>query len=529
MAKKNTTADPMAEMVSDMARAVRGASIYPHRHPSRDRLLARLHAKIFSLLADFGKIELAVSSRGLAFLDEPVVPRDGSAAFLAGELFQRQVASLSFVKGITLLDMEALTDLVRTAPEEVRAAGGASSFIISRGAQAVRADDVDYDGILKRREEKEGEGTSYGKEVDSPAGVPDEKGRIAAPIVFDDQGAPEVSPDQWLEQKLWELDSARDLSSYKGVLRDIFLNLRSTGALNLPQFTELVVRRLGRHLTENRPPEMIELLRAGVRELATSQVLDLLVSQSTQRNTRDRDAIGAVFTVVPEKAIPCLLLGLAGEKSSFGRKSLMTALASFGDQVRPFLDGWLADDRWYVVRNALGLLTETGSEKDSPEVQRFLAHENPRVRMEALRFLTRHPVAGAERHVLPLLRDPDPEVRSRAVFTLGARGGRKAYTHLAGLAKKPVWGEGDVALRETAVRSLARMGGDEAVDFLRSLLGRRGWADPEGHDRIEKAAAEALAEIGGERARSILRVKLHRMRGDALRVADDFLRRSGEG
>lgn len=518
----------MGEMVSDMARAVRAAAMYPHRHPARERLLAKFHEKVFSLLADFGKIEMGVSAAGLTFLGDPVETRDGSATLLGEELFLRQVGTLSFVKGITLIDVEALADLVHTSPEEVRAAGGASAFTMSKGAQALRVEEVDYDGILRRREETDEGKSSYGQEVASPGGVPDREGRAGAPLVFDDDGLPEVTQDEWLDKKLWELDSAPDFPTYKATLREIFLNLRSTGALNLPQFTEVVIGRLGRHLDDARPPEVRELARSGVRELASPQVLELLVGRLTRRNTRNREGVMAVFSAAPEKAIPALLIGLVNEKGTFGRKAIMTALSSFGTQVRPFLEGALEDERWFVVRNALGLLAETGNEKDAPAVQRFLAHENPKVRMEALRFFTRHHAPSAERHILALLQDPDPEVRARAVFTLGARGGRKSFQRLVGMAKKPFWGEGDIPLRETAIRSLGRMGGNDAVLFLRSLLRGRGVIDPDGHARLEKAVVEALAEIGGDLAAEALSRASGRLRGDTLRAAQDYLRRAAE-
>jgi len=89
----------MAEMVSDMARAVRGVSIYPQRHPARERLLARLHEKIFALLADFDHLEISVGNRELDFLGEPIATRDGSAALLAEELFLRQVGSSPSSRG----------------------------------------------------------------------------------------------------------------------------------------------------------------------------------------------------------------------------------------------------------------------------------------------------------------------------------------------------------------------------------------------------------------------------------------------
>jgi HEAT repeat protein len=516
-------------MISDLARAVRGTAIYPPRHPGRERLLARLHQRMSALLEQLGAVEIEVTSRGLAYAGDPLVNRDGSAASLGESLFARLVRVVRFLKGITPSDIEGLADLLRTVPEEVRSAGGASILLGARGVRGIQLEEVDYQGILQRREESSSAEAGYNTEVDAPAGAPEQTAVRAVPPTFDDSGVAEVSQEKWLEEKLWELDSARDFPAYKAVLRDIFLNLRSTGALHLPLFNEMVLRRLGRHFKEAGRAEVREVVQAAIRELATPEVIELMVGKFTQRNLPDRHALEAVFSAVEERAIPALLVGLANAEGAYGRKALMTALVSFGDKVLPHLKGWLDDGRWFVVRNALTLLTEAGDEKDAPLVQPMLSHDNPRVRMEAIRFFTRHPFPGVERRLIALLQDRDPEVRSRAIFSLGARGGRNALGRLARLARKPFWGEGDVALRETAIRALGRMGGEMSVAFLRHLLVKRGWAEPEEHARIAKVAVDALAEIGDRAALAALSSLRPRLSGEAFRAAEDFLRRSAGG
>ncbi len=526
MAKAAPMVERLAEMLSDLSRAVRGAAIYPHRHPTRDRLLARLHERVDALLSEVGSLEFKVTSRGLTFGGDPLVSRDGSAAFIAVELFSRQVDSLTFRSGGDASAMEALTDLIRTPPETVRAEGGAAEFLRSRGVTAVAVEEVDFDGILKRREESD-EATRYGNELEPMAGVtPTEAPR---PQVLEDQGTPEVTQEEWLEAKLSELDAASALGTYKAVLKDVFLNLRATGALNLPSFTERVARRLGRHLTEGKAPEIDEVARAALRELATAQVLELLAAAFVQRSTPDREAIGTIFQAVPDRSIPALLSALAQEESPFGRRALLTALGRFGDKVAPFLREWLADERWFVVRNAIALLTEVGEAKDAPALLPFLNHANPKVRVETLRFFTRFPVSASERAIIRLVEDPDPEVRQRAVFTLGARGGRQSFEFLTRLARKPFLGQGEAEMRANAIRGLGRMGGEEAVAFLRGILTSGGILDQRGHAVVQKAAVEALVEVGGERARSALAAARRRLRGDALRTAEDFLRRFQEG
>jgi HEAT repeat protein len=196
--------------------------------------------------------------------------------------------------------------------------------------------------------------------------------------------------------------------------------------------------------------------------------------------------------------------------------------------MRPYLERWLRDDRWYVIRNAMGLLQQVGGPQDSTNVRTFLEHPNSKVRLEALRFLYRYPTP-IEGHVMDrLLADEDPEVRARAVYALGVLQGKKGLTRLMELAAKPFIGEGNLTQREMAITGLGREGGEEAASFLARTLSQRSLANPSGGERIRKATVDALVGIGDARAVQVLAASLRRLRGPALNVAENFLKRSGE-
>jgi HEAT repeat protein len=514
-------------LVSELVRAFKAMAMYPDGHPARERFFEKLLADYTSFLQQEGTFELTVAQEGITSSGEPVTARDGSDQFLARECFGRQVALIRFMRGITAEDFGLLFNLLSTDPEVIRTAGGAVEFIRGRGSGAFTLEQLDYEGILERRVETTDEQQSgYGSEIRSPVAPPDSsQEQLSVNPQFAPSDSREVSQEEWLTEKLAELDRAGSVAGYRGVLKEIITGIRSTGGTEMPQFTYLVLRHLGRHLLARAPKEILQAIRETVVELGQPAAVEELAVQLTVRDNPDRAAVQAIMNEIPETAIPVLLRRLAEETESYGRRVTIDTLGGFGDAMRPYLERWLRDDRWYVIRNAMGLLQQVGGPQDSANVRTFLEHPNSKVRLEALRFLYRYPTP-IEDHVMDrLLTDKDPEVRARAVYALGVLQGKKGLSRLMELAAKPFIGEGDLTQREMAITGLGREGGEEAVSFLAGALGQRSLANPSGGERIRKAAVDGLVEIGDARAVQLLKASLRRLKGAAYKSAADFLNR----
>jgi HEAT repeat protein len=434
---------------------------------------------------------------------------------------------LRFLRGVTSGDFDLLFRLMAMEPENVRTAGGALEVIRGHGSGSFQLDQVDYDGLLERRIETSSEnGSFYGAQMNTPVATPEGQTDLksAAPnLMRSEEG--EVSQEEWLRNKLEELDRASSATQYRAVLRDIMTSLKSTGDMKLPVYATIVLKHLGRHLLNGAPGGGAQTVRGAVSDLAKPDVLEELAGQLTLRDQPERENIQAVFNEVKDISIPVLLRRLADEEEAFGRSSILNTLGHYGEVIRPHLERWLRDDRWYVVRNALGLLQKVGGNRDSANVRIFLEHPNSKVRLEALRFLYRYPVSVDRSLMDRLLDDPDPEVHARAVYALGVLMGSRGFKRLRSLARKPFLGEGNVPMREMAIKGIARQGDRTSLSFLDGLLKKRSFIHPARGERIRKAVVGALAEIGGNDIEKILRKSLRNLKGEAHRTADDFLRR----
>jgi HEAT repeat protein len=505
-------------------------AMYPAGHPSRAKFFQKLLADFTSCLALDPIMEFKMEGDAVILADETLGTKDGSSQFLARECFARQISSLRFMRGLSAEDLEIFFELLAMDVEKIRGAGGAVELIRGKGSGSLQLEQVDYEGILGRRVEvTEENGSHYGSETFSPVAPPDGVTDLKATPRFTDEDKPEISQDEWLAGKLSELDKAGTVAQYKAVLKDIMVSLRETGSMGLPHYAAAVLKHLGKYFLKQVPDEISKVNTESIRLLALPAAIEEVAAQLTMRQQPDREAIQAVLFQTHSVSIPVLLRMLADENETYGRRTIISFLGRFGDVLRPHLEKWLRDDRWFVVRNALGLLQQVGGQHDSANVRTFLQHPHPKVRLETLRFLYRFPIPVDEGLMNQLLDDADLEVQARAVYALGVLQGARGLERLIVLAKKPYFGEGDVTRREMAVRGIGREGGDRSIQFLSDLLKKRSFIRPSGGERIQKATVAALVEIGGQRSVKVLRQSFRKLKGEALKDAEEFLRREGEG
>jgi HEAT repeat protein len=77
---------------------------------------------------------------------------------------------------------------------------------------------------------------------------------------------------------------------------------------------------------------------------------------------------------------------------------------------------------WYFIRNALMVLSEVGKGSDSELAEtfkRYLNHEEPRVRVEAVKGVANIIGADAEKLLINALKDDDLSVKRKAIWALG--------------------------------------------------------------------------------------------------------------
>lgn len=200
---------------------------------------------------------------------------------------------------------------------------------------------------------------------------------------------------------------------------------------------------------------------------------------------------------------------LAEETDRMRRGRLLEALKSCGQTAETPLLESLKSSEWYVVRNALIVLSEVAGPSRLPEVLPFLAHADLRVVRAAVRCLGRFGGRAAETALIPLLNHRDPDTQMEVLFTIGEMRSKLAVPALIELIKaaKGRGRHGQERIREKAVEVLGLAGSPTAIPTLEELLARHKSFFSESREPlpVRVAALKSLRTLGTTEALHALR------------------------
>ena len=120
----------------------------------------------------------------------------------------------------------------------------------------------------------------------------------------------------------------------------------------------------------------------------------------------DTEALETMVAKMGPKVAPVLLDVMADSESSQTRHFLVGRLAKFGPMISAEIIGRLGDERWFVVRNLLCIMSEWSEMPEGFEGRKYLKHPDARVRREALKVMLKDP-AEREHTLTQAISDED--------------------------------------------------------------------------------------------------------------------------
>ncbi|MEN8375903.1 MAG: hypothetical protein ABFS34_10685 [Gemmatimonadota bacterium] len=166
-------------------------------------------------------------------------------------------------------------------------------------------------------------------------------------------------------------------------------------------------------------------------------------------------------------AIDPLLDRLVAAEDRSERRWLLNRLAEFGDSVAAPAMARLEGAPWFFMRNILHLLRQVGTTIPDIPPDPYLTHEDPRVRLEAVRFFAA--TRSGERAIAAAIVDSEPSVVGVGL-ALAAEDCPPAVVSL--LAHRVADRHLPVDLRAQAVRILADHPTREGLDALKAIATR---------------------------------------------------------
>lgn len=173
------------------------------------------------------------------------------------------------------------------------------------------------------------------------------------------------------------------------------------------------------------------------------------------------------------------------------RRAIMDRLVKMGPEIGPLVQERLGDNRWYVVRNMISLLRESGCEIDQNVLDRFAMHEDARVRREMLQLRMENPALRAAA-LATALQDKDKGVMRAALQAARANLPPGA---IAVLAKRVVESDFPPEFRVMSLYLLGKSGHVAALDALLAYAG--GGKTILGKVKLANKSPEMLAALSG--------------------------------
>jgi len=204
----------------------------------------------------------------------------------------------------------------------------------------------------------------------------------------------------------------------------------------------------------------------------------------------DIDALERLTPEVGVVAAPFLLDALAGAEDRGLRRRLLALLTRFGNAVAPLAIQRYGGAPWYVQRNLLRLLQQLPEPPAESVVGGFAEHPEPRVRIEGLRLLLRHPAARA-RGIVQALTDRDPACIRVGVLA-AVEGCPLAALPL--LMRMLIENHFEEDVRSLAIRALAPLDDPRVLEFLLKTAARK---IPLYGYRVAPRSRDMLASLGG--------------------------------
>jgi hypothetical protein len=213
------------------------------------------------------------------------------------------------------------------------------------------------------------------------------------------------------------------------------------------------------------------------------------------------------------------ILHLLRELKHFrARKMVCQLLEEVGKDHIGIVGQGVHDSLWYVVRNVALVLGRIGKEEGVKFLKNIINHPDFRVRKEVITSLIKIGGTEAQALLVSALDDKDRGIRILACRGLAQRKEKGALPSLMKIIQSTPFIDEPAEEKKQLLESLAIIGEDEVIPFLKKLVCKRNWLKRDKHNETRIFAIRALGFIKTNKAGETLK-ELSRKRNKVIRQA----------
>lgn len=468
-------------LLVELARGFALSEFYPLKHPTLVQGILKLDA---ALLAREDDTRLDVNPTGLVLAGEPPARRSPHVERFAARLDEHGVRSLVLRRDMGIESVGRFLSACTLPPRVARAVGGFAAALAAAGAARVS---VNGDWIQPRPQSTAVSGS----------------------------GAPADGISLWSAQDMYELvqlSAQRVATEDTAELRRMLHEGSDSERVEALQRLELVAQHCVQAGDMERALTLLDELRGDAEQLrnpstrgavmlamhrtATHAIVNELVLRlGRARSEAERAAHRSTLLHLGAEVVTPLVRELTAATDLSARRAYRDALVALDAVGVPLLEDMVGDQRWFVVRNIVGILGEIRSADALVHFARTILHPDARVRRETILALSKHGDEQAVPLLVKALADREASLRAAAALGLGlTKSAAAALPLLQRLGQ-----ENDVEATVEMIRALGRIGDPRASAVLAERASAGGFFSRTPVPvRVE--AVRALGELGGDRA-----------------------------
>jgi len=240
-------------------------------------------------------------------------------------------------------------------------------------------------------------------------------------------------------------------------------------------------------------------------DIFSKEFISLFVDSLRLAGKENREEAMELCRYYGEKVIQPLMHALIEEESQITRRFLLALLIMFGEKVAPEAIRHLHDERWYVKRNMIYILTEIGHRDAANKVKPLCQHENPKVSFQAIRYLLRIGDNDGIEILKEHIRKGSGERLKQALTTAGAFRIKELVPDIIKILQKRAMTGADFEEKVLAVRALGQIADPSAIEVFKHILSSKSLLFKSHLNRLKEEIYTALRYYPREMIRDITR------------------------
>lgn len=518
------------DIINALVKAIKISKMYPSNNPIYQKFIEELKQNFDSYMEEHGNLQLRLTQFKAFYKDAEVYDNPDKLENITFKLFADGIRELTFHEELENDEILGFLDVLNANIDPENSNDDMVTLLWEKNFQHITyfviedAKDVEAaaEGSLHRTSVQEfvkveEMNIDSKKHLEKESGMPVTEVKVKGPVseapLFNIYTLTEEEIDLLKKEKEAEENPAftfkiidilyeilyleRDIKSFSDVVRtlDLALDLLISKADFVKASRLLKNLREIAGAKEKFSEEEIGIVNQAIDRGGDGVRIGDLGAVLSKNQAIDLNALSSYLSLLNKNAIGNLLELLEINNLNL-RKHLCDVIVELVKDDIGSLAKKINDKRWYIVRNIVYIFGKLGNTKAIEYLKRTLKHDEPRVRIESVKSLITIGGEQANDLLITALADNDIQVSLHAVRGLVSLNHKKAVQPLIQFIGHEGFKNLSFPEKREFFEALGRLASDEAVDFLKNILGKRHWFRRSTYDEIRACAAYGLGKAG---------------------------------